>query len=350
MDKNIYGLSEGVFKACEFLGLKFPDALDGERIPSDYFGDDFEFDEATIKKICAERNWSRDRFNRIYKSFAEKFATQKPLKQNKTNLNIYFCDHLLHSPKIGATSTNYLDFEFYRKSFEVQNNFLTEAHRNKTRVVCNDACDKVILGDKCQTNALFANFLRRDWLDTNKCTFEEFKAFAEKHPRFFAKPSSGSFGLGTQIISVTSNESLQKIFSALKSSRKILEEVVVQHETIGAFCLDTGKVFKVFQYPAWEKLRATVKAMAKIIPQMSHVGWDIAINDKSEIVLIEANGNPDIDVQQAPDDTGRLHLYAPLVKEFKSWRIPAFVRSLPSSQSSSRSSWKACATPRRDKF
>jgi hypothetical protein len=92
-------LSEGVFKACEFLGLKFPAALDGEHVPSDYFGDDLELDSVAIKKICAERNWSRDRFDRIYKNFAEKFATQKSLKQNKTDLNIYFCDFVFFGGK-----------------------------------------------------------------------------------------------------------------------------------------------------------------------------------------------------------------------------------------------------------
>ena len=78
---------------------------------------------------------------------------------------------------------------------------------------------------------------------------------------------------------------------------------------------DTGKTFKGFQYPSWDKVRAFVTTMAKKIPQLRHIGWDIAINDKGEPVLIEANSIPDVDVQQAPDDTGRLYLYTPLLEE-----------------------------------
>ena len=389
MEKNIYGLSEGVFKACQYLGLKFPDAINGEHIPSDYFGDDFEFDSAMRKKLRSKSKLPSKRFSMEYKNFSNKFASQKPLKQTKTDLNIYFCDHVLHSPKTGASLNDYFDFEFYRKSFALRDKFLTQKHRSMTRVICNDACNKMFLNNKAKTNALFADFLRRDWLSTQTCTFVEFQSFVEKHPRFFAKPIIGSFGVGAQIISVDLNKNLKKIFANLKRTKRILEEVVTQHKDLQAFCPDTvntirvntfldlhnvvhilttggrfgrvgkvvdnfhgggfsvtidpktgiiisdginrlhervekhpdtGKIFKGFQYPVWEKVRAAVTEMAKLLPQMRHIGWDIAINDKSEVVLIEANVSPDVDVQQAPDDTGRLHLYAPFLEELQKFK------------------------------
>ncbi len=390
LEKNIYGLSEGVFKACEFLDLKFPAALEGEHIPSDYFGNDFELGEATIKKLRSSLKWSSGKFKKEYKNFAQKFATQKPLKQTKTDLNIYFCDHALHSQKTGANFDGYFDFNFYKKSFAVQDNFLTEGHRNKTRVICNDACDIVLLSDKCQTNLLFSNFLHRDWLDTRKCTFEEFKAFAEKHSRFFSKLLAGNGGKGAKIISVDSKTNLEQLFVSLKKQNRLLEEIIVQHETLKDFCPDTlntirvytvldihnvvhilvtcgrfgrvgkvvdnfhgggfaavidsktgiiasdaingahervethpdtGKVFKGFKYPYWDKICETVKKMAKMIPQLRHIGWDIAINAAGELVLVEVNGSfPDLGLQQAPDDTGRFHLYEPLLEELQNYK------------------------------
>ena len=79
---------------------------------------------------------------------------------------------------------------------------------------------------------------------------------------------------------------------------------------------DTGITFKGFQYPCWDKVISVVKEMAKLIPQMRHIGWDIAINYKGEAILIEINGNrPAVDLQQSPDNTGRRYLYMPLLEE-----------------------------------
>ena len=83
---------------------------------------------------------------------------------------------------------------------------------------------------------------------------------------------------------------------------------------------DTGKVFKGFQYPFWDKVCATVMRMARVIPQLNHVGWDIAINAENEIELVEANANPDVDVQQAPDSVGRLYIYKNYIDEWQDYK------------------------------
>ena len=382
-------MSEGVFQACLYLGLKFPpEAVNkSQPVPSDYFGDDFELDSTTIKKLCSERKWTDEKFAKAYKTFAEKFLSQRSLKHTKTDLNVYFCDHVLFAGKqLGSSSSDYFDFELYNKSFESRRGFLTQKHRNLIRIICNDPLDKMLLDNKPKTNELFAEFLHRDWLDTRNCAFEDFKRFVEKHQRFFSKPFGGSFGIGAQILNIDSSDDLEEMFLNLKSKKRLLEEIVTQHKELAAFCSDTvntvrvntfldihnvvhilttggrfgrmgnvvdnfhgggfsvtidaktgiitsdginrahermpkhpdsGKIFKGFQYPCWQNMCETVKKMAKIIPQMRHVGWDIAINDRNETVLIEANVNPDVDVQQAPDNTGKLYLYVPFIKELQ---------------------------------
>ena len=389
-EKNIYGLSEGVFKACEFLDLKFPpvkDELSREHVPSDYFGDDLDLD---WEKLRAAVIWDSDKFKKIYELFIQKFASQKPLRQCKTDLNIFFCDFLLFADdKNGTLYNDYFDLEFYKKSFAARAEFRTQTNRNKTRILCNSPTDYELLNNKAETNARLNEFLRRDWLSTLACSFDEFKLFTNKHLRFFAKPLGGSYGEGAEIITAAPDENLTELFSRLKEQEMLLEEVVKQHAAISEFCPDTvntirvntfidvhddvhiltpggrfgrlgnvvdnfhgggysvmidpntgiiisdainrvhervskhpdtGKVFRGFQYPAWENLRETVTEMAKTIPQMRHIGWDLAINDKGETVLIEANINPDVDVQQAPDDVGRLYLYTPLLEELENFQ------------------------------
>lgn len=62
------------------------------------------------------------------------------------------------------------------------------------------------------------------------------------------------------------------------------------HESIGKHP-DSGKTFKGFLYPYWKKMRATVTEMARMIPHLRHISWDIAVSDKEEIILIEINVN-----------------------------------------------------------
>ena len=395
--KNIYGLSEGVFKACKFLGLKFPPkvsrkiVLSKKHLPSDYFGDDFELDETMRKNLCSKLKWSRQRLAKNYEVFTQKYLSQKCFKHIKTDLNVYFCDWLLFASRITrATFKNYFYFAFYDKSFEQRSTFFTHRHYWMRQVLCNDRHLRPLLRNKAKADKFFSDFIHRDWLDMHECTFEEFTSFAEKHPRFFFKPTHGDSGKGAHVIQVKPKQNPNKIFKSLLKQRGLLEELIVQHKDLASFCPDTtntlriatlldaqnvvhvltasgrfgrtgtvtdnftgggysvivnpktgvitsdgmnnaheffpkhpdtGKKFKGFQYPCWEKVLATVKEMAESIPQIRHIGWDITINDKEEVVLVEANDNADVNIQQAPDDKGRLYLYKPLLAEMHNYKM-----------------------------
>ena len=392
MEKNIYGLAEGVYKACQYLGLKFPEKAlpEGEHFPSDYFGDDFKLDSATKKNLRLSIKWSSDKFERIYKNFAEKFESQKPLKQNATDLNVYFCDYILFvGRKLGASTSDYFDFEFYNKSFELRDTFIVDKHVTARRIICNDFSDMELVNNKARTNAVFADFIHRDWIDASTCTFEEFKLFVEKYPRFFSKPVAGIKGKGVKINKIDPMQNLKKLFIDFKDKKNILEEIINQHKELAAFCPstvntirvvtfldihnvahiltatgrfgkvggvadnpqlggyyatvdpktgviisdainraherfkahpDTEKIFKGFEYPAWQKVRKFVKTLAKIVPSLRHIGWDIAINDKGEPILVEANGGIASDTQQAADSVGRLYLYHPLLDDLQNYQ------------------------------
>ena len=410
LEKNTYGLSEGVFQACQFLGLKFPQqAIDKPQpTPADYFGDDIKLSPEVTRKLRSVHKWPADKFKNYYEGFSAKYFHQKPLKHTQTDLNVYFCDYVLFAIKqTGALIDNYFDYEFYNKSFELRNGFITGARRNRMISICNDRSSLYLTEHKVNTNRFFSSFLHRDWVDTRTCTFEDFKHFVKKHSRFFSKLPRAGQGRGAEILTLNPKKDLEDIFLKFKSERRLLEEVVRQHETLAAFCPDTlntlrvntlldihnnvhimtttgkfgrmggvidnvhrgggygvivdpltgiitsdglndvherlsahedtGKVFKGFQYPVWEKFRSVVIEMARMLPHIRYIGWDITINDNNDIVLIETNAKlPSTTLQQAPDDTGRFYLYKPLVEEIAyynreqmrliGWRVNNFKR------------------------
>lgn len=392
MEKDTYGLSEGVFKACQFLGLKFPQqAIDKPQpTPSDYFGDDIELNPEIFRKLRSERQWSEQKLKSQYEKFQAKFLIQRPLKQSRTDLNVYFCDYVLFANnQDGSDAKDYFNFEYYNKSFELRRTFTTRRRRDLMMINCNDRAFLPITENKVQTNRFFFNFIHRDWLDTHTCSFEEFKSFVGKHSRFFSKLRNAGQGRGAEVITLDPKENLEEIFQRFKEEPRLLEEIVSQHQDLAAFCPDsvntvriytlldihnvvhimtatgrfgrvsgiidnfsqggmaaiidpktgiitsdginqyhermkahpdTGKVFKGFQYPAWKKLCATVIEMAKMLPQVRYIGWDIAINDKTEIVVIETNAKfVGAGIQQTADNVGRFPLYRPLVEEIKQY-------------------------------
>lgn len=56
-------------------------------------------------------------------------------------------------------------------------------------------------------------------------------------------------------------------------------------------CSDNGVVFKDFKIPQFEEMKALVKRMHTDLPYSKIIGWDLAINDNNEIVLIEINAH-----------------------------------------------------------
>lgn len=55
-----------------------------------------------------------------------------------------------------------------------------------------------------------------------------------------------------------------------------------------------------FKVPCWDKVTSTVKEMASVVPQMRYVGWDIAIDEEENIVVLEGNSRAGFGLQQLP--------------------------------------------------
>lgn len=394
LEKNIYGLSEGVYDACLFLGLKFPSEVkqtDEEHLPSDYFGDDFEFDSTMIKKISTKTQWFNKVFEQKHKFFDGVYKYQKCFpKHTKTDSNIFFCDYALHSAKKLFTEQNYFTFKFYKKPFELRDTFMSEVWTYAERqVTYNEKFYERFVDNKELASKMFADFFNRDCLDVQNCTFVEFKKFVEKHQRFILKPFVTNQGTGIQVVEVSPDENLEVAFANFKTKKALLEELVIQHDEIAKFCPDTvntiridtildmhgiarivatcgrfgrigykvdnwskngfaavidpktgiiisdgfnkygevvqvhpdtGIKFKGFQYPCWSKICSTVKKMVKKVPQVGSVGWDMTVNKRNEVVLIESNVGQGVNIEQSPDLKGILNRFKPLVEEMQDYK------------------------------
>lgn len=72
---------------------------------------------------------------------------------------------------------------------------------------------------------------------------------------------------------------------------------------------DSGKPFAGFIIPNWDGLREKAIEVAEIIPQMRYIGWDWALNNEKQWILIEGNEPGGIDVHQHPGFVMRKNQY-----------------------------------------
>lgn len=78
---------------------------------------------------------------------------------------------------------------------------------------------------------------------------------------------------------------------------------------------DSGKQIKGFQLPNWDKVIEAVKDAAMFIPQVRHIGWDIAFTESGEIEFMEGNTKANFHIPQSADQIGKKSLYEKHIDE-----------------------------------
>lgn len=62
----------------------------------------------------------------------------------------------------------------------------------------------------------------------------------------------------------------------------------------------TGVRFEGFQIPCWDQAKELLREAAFVVPGLRYVGWDLAFNDRGEVLLVEGNNTPGVRLLQAP--------------------------------------------------
>ena len=71
----------------------------------------------------------------------------------------------------------------------------------------------------------------------------------------------------------------------------------------------SGVIFKGFKIPAWEECCSLVGEAHSKIKSLRYIGWDVAINDKNQPLLIEGNSCAGVELQQHPGLVGKKPIY-----------------------------------------
>jgi len=315
--------------------------------------------------------------------FSENYRHISQLSSSDTQMLKYLISFLYIFWSEGFTPENFFSYRFYEKTIAEANGFIGWKYHHLIRHLCNDRKFRVYCSSRAIFNKTYRKWVHRDWLDTMKCTYQDFEEFLAKQPRFLIKPRTSAGGKGLQLGEASGGK---RLFRELQRQRAVIEEIVTSHpdlresvdsplNTVRIFTLlkangqvelmaagirfgkagvladnyhsggfaavvdvktghiisdavdaahvkhqklpVSGRTIKGLQVPCWPELIEAVTEAATIVPQLRHIGWDIAITDKNQIEFIEGNTIAGFNVVQVPDQTGIKYRYEKPIAEIE---------------------------------
>ena len=83
---------------------------------------------------------------------------------------------------------------------------------------------------------------------------------------------------------------------------------------------DSKKPIVGFRVPCWNAILDMVKEAARVVPEVRFVGWDVTVDAKGNVLIVEGNSTPMHDVTQIPDQIGKWADYEPIIEELKNMK------------------------------
>lgn len=255
----------------------------------------------------------------------------------------------------GAGYVDYKIAEMYRLTPGQRATQITRGTSNRIVAAMNDKAHWHHFDDKATFNALFADQVRRDWIDLRTATPEAFEQWTRGRGPVIGKPIEGSSGQG--ILRYEAG-ALPPLADIRAQGIDLLEDWVAQHEALNALCptsvntlriatllgekkegivyayirigngsivdnvdqggmaapidLQTGKIRGVgadkqgnrfakhpmtgtviegLQIPYWQEATQMALAAMHVIPQVRFVAWDVAVTPDGP-TFIEGNSFP----------------------------------------------------------
>lgn len=290
--------------------------------------------------------------------FMEMTAHNTGRTKNRLVLGYYF-NALLY----GCTPAEYVLYRFYDMNRSGKKRFVTSVPQRKYERTHSDPNVVELLTDKEKTLITFPEFMCRQWCGVNHNNEDgDYDRFVQNQSRGIMKPIGNYGGHGIEMVSLQGMTGAQ-LKDLCHKNNAVIEELIVQHPAmselnpssvntirvmtkdgaiIGAalrigvgssfvdnassggiyaevdvdsgvalcraingmgdvFTLhpDTGVAIPGFKIPFWSECTEMVRTAAKKIPDVSLVGWDVAVTSKGP-TLVEANVDPMLELVQAP--------------------------------------------------
>ena len=197
-----------------------------------------EKDPAEKKRIVAARAEEWKSNLRPIVAEMEEILEKSAAYRDRENLDEIRTDILYCRLAFGFLPSEYLGFELENRSREERLKFESDIDTFEFGYSVNDITKLQSIVEKGESFRQFKQYFGRDaMLIDQRATFEEFRTFVQKHPKFVKKKTNSAQGKNIELIDFpTLGKTEREYFDTLcRSGKFLLEELVVQHAEMAKF-------------------------------------------------------------------------------------------------------------------
>ncbi len=161
------------------------------------------------------------------------FSTiRKISKRSNRSFLFILIDVIICGFRYGAGYMDYFVFNFEELSAKQRATYITRSVNNDYFLKMNDRGYYHYFMDKTQFLDRYHDFIKRDYVDLRRDSYDAYVSFVLKHPVFMGKPVDGQCGYGIEVID-SNGRDLKELHDELYAHQQyLLEERIVQHEKL----------------------------------------------------------------------------------------------------------------------
>lgn len=157
-------------------------------------------------------------------------------------------------------------FHFIDKSEELRHTYVDFNHSQALFKLLNDKNYVDLFDNKLKFDALFKDFLGRDFIDAAHCSRDEFKKFCANKKDIFCKPVDSCAGIGIyKNIVIDANTNIDELHQFMIDNNLFCEDTIIQNEEMNKLnntSINTVRITTVLKdgkvYPMYALLRIGV--------------------------------------------------------------------------------------------
>jgi len=202
---------------------------------------------------------------------------------------------------------DYVDYDFAILNRDERATYMTHPVSNELSQRYDDPRHRGLFHDKLAFNRTFEKFLRREWMTITPENADELRSFVERHGTIIVKEPIGQAGSGVHRYRADAVTDWSAFHGGLLDRGELLvEEVIVQHPDLAAYCPGTVNTTRVTTF--FDGDRTHILAVAQkfgrgaVSDQMSFGGFYSMLDDDGHAVGpgYDSHGN----VHEVHPDTG----------------------------------------------
>lgn len=185
-------------------------------------------------------------FTANYKRFKQNL--KKISKEEQKNYLLLKFDTFYSILRYGVGLSDYLNFQFYKRSAKEKNRYAGIRTQNKFYEIVSPSPYKERYTIKPRFLKEFKKYTKRDFFVPNGENFAEFKIFLKRHKEFMSKPYDGLGGADVLKVSVKDIKDQEAYYQDLCEKHIFLEELVVQHKEMSRLCPTSVNTIRIMTF------------------------------------------------------------------------------------------------------